>query len=125
VRNVRPIYTVLQQLGMPLYEAQSPDGYKNTKDAWLNPDAMTRRLSFATALANGRIPLSADPKSLRQGKSQPDRSQGSTIAISLDPIQLTQTLGNRFSLKTQQAIANNPPQLQSALLLGSPEFMHR
>jgi uncharacterized protein (DUF1800 family) len=125
VRNVRPIYTMLQQLGMPLYEAQSPDGYKNTKDAWLNPDAMTRRLSFATALANGRIPLSADPESLRQGKSQPDRSQGSTIATSLDPIQLTKTLGNGFSLKTQQAIANNPPQLQSALLLGSPESMHR
>jgi uncharacterized protein (DUF1800 family) len=126
VRNVRPIYTTLQQLGMPLYGCQSPDGYKNTKDAWLNPDAMTRRLSFATALASGRIPLSAAPsKSLGRERSPQGPSQGSPIAASLHPIQLTQTLGNGFSLKTQQAIANNPPQLQSALLLGSPEFMHR
>jgi uncharacterized protein (DUF1800 family) len=126
VRNVRPLYTMLQQLGMPLYGCQSPDGYKNTKEAWLNPDAMTRRLSFATALASGRIPLSASPpESLGRRAARQDRSQGSMIATALDPIQLTQTLGNGFSLKTQQAIANNPPALQSALLLGSPEFMHR
>jgi uncharacterized protein (DUF1800 family) len=126
VRNARPIYTALQQLGMPLYGCQSPDGYKNTKEAWLNPDAMTRRLSFATALASGRIPLSAVPtESLGNRTAQQDRVQGSMMAASLNPIQLTQTLGSGFSLKTQQAIANNPPALQSALLLGSPEFMHR
>ena len=50
-----PIIRLLQQLDMPFYCCLTPDGYKNTEDAWLNPDAMTRRISFATSLANGRI----------------------------------------------------------------------
>ncbi len=55
--NVRPLVNALNQLGMPLYGCQTPDGYKNTEAAWLNPDALTRRLGFATALASGRLPL--------------------------------------------------------------------
>jgi uncharacterized protein (DUF1800 family) len=89
---------VLQQLGMPLYGCQTPDGYKNTRAAWLNPDSMTRRLSFATSLA----------------RLKP-----------LDATQLIRTLGNPFSAQTSAAIAASPPQLQPALILGSPEFMHR
>ena len=55
--NVRPLVTALNQLGMPLYGCQTPDGYKNTEAAWLSSDALTRRLVFATALAAGRLPL--------------------------------------------------------------------
>jgi uncharacterized protein (DUF1800 family) len=88
----------LQQLGMPLYGCQTPDGYKNTQAAWLNPDNVTRRLSFATSLS----------------KMNP-----------LDAAQLSRTLGNAFSAQTTSVIATSPPQLQSALILGSPEFMHR
>ncbi len=89
---------ILQQLGMPLYGCQTPDGYKNTQAAWLNPDNMTRRLSFATSLS----------------KANP-----------LDAAQLSRTLGNVFSAQTTAAISASPTQLQSALILGSPEFMRR
>jgi uncharacterized protein (DUF1800 family) len=61
VKNVRPLSGILQQLGMPIYGYLTPDGYKNTADVWLNPDAMTRRISFATALASGRLPLTTLP----------------------------------------------------------------
>jgi uncharacterized protein (DUF1800 family) len=97
-RSPQPITNLLQQLGMPLYGCPTPDGYQNTKAAWLNPDSMTRRLSFATRLG--------------EQSSQP-------LA------QLSHTLGNRLSAQTQQAIATSPTVLQSALILGSPEFMHR
>ena len=92
---------------MPLYGCLTPDGYKNTEEAWLNPDAMTRRISFATSLANGRVPLT------------------SVSGTSIDPEQLSATLGNLFSTQTQQIIATSPKKLRSALILGSPEFMHR
>jgi uncharacterized protein (DUF1800 family) len=118
VRNVQPINAALRQLGMPLYGSLAPDGYKNTEDAWLNPDAINRRISFATALANGRLPLSAT-----QPKSLPPKQRNAALGTPVNPQQLTQTLGNGFSSKTQKAIANKPPNLQSALLLGSPEFM--
>ena len=57
VTNFQPLNNTLQQLGMPLYGCLTPDGYKNTQAVWLNPDALTRRLSFATTLASGRMPL--------------------------------------------------------------------
>jgi len=107
VNNFRPISGALQQLGMPLYGCLTPDGYKNTQSAWLNPDAMTRRLSFATALASGRMPLNT------LSKSQP-----------VDALRLANTLENDFSAQTQSAIVASPPQLRATLILGSPEFMH-
>ncbi|MGL5061932.1 MAG: DUF1800 domain-containing protein, partial [Microcoleus sp.] len=61
VENFQQLYGYLQQLGMPLYGCLSPDGYKNTQDAWLNPDAIARRLTFATALANDRLSLNSPP----------------------------------------------------------------
>ena len=57
--NVRPLVNALNQLGMPLYGCQTPDGYKNTEAAWLSPDALTRRLGFATTLASGRLRLAS------------------------------------------------------------------
>ena len=59
--NVLPLAGTMAQLGMPLYGCQTPDGYKNTRAAWLNPDAMMTRLSFATALGSGRLPLERPP----------------------------------------------------------------
>ncbi|MGM3308271.1 DUF1800 domain-containing protein [Anabaena sp. WFMT] len=61
LKNTRPIQELFAQLAMPLYRCPTPDGYKNTKEAWLNPDAMTRRLSFATAIANDSLLISSLP----------------------------------------------------------------
>lgn len=101
------VQNVLQQLGMPLFGCQTPDGYKNTQAAWLNPDGMTRSLSFATTFSK----LPADRK-------LQNTSSGNAV-------QLAQTVGDRFSSQTQQAIAASPPQLRTAIILGSPEFMRR
>ncbi|WP_315788160.1 DUF1800 domain-containing protein [Fischerella sp. JS2] len=117
VENFTPLANTLKQLGMPLYGCQTPDGYKNTQEAWLNPDAMTRRLNFATALASGRLRLAMPlnpTKNNQLSRNQP-----------VDALQLANTLGNSFSKKTQTAIASSPPQLRAALILGSPEFMYR
>jgi len=96
---------MLSQLGMPLYRCATPDGYKNTKEAWLNPGAIMRRTSFATVISRGN---------LNQGKPTPINHQ-----------QLSLTLGNNFSSKTQAVISNSPGNLQAALILGSPEMMEK
>jgi uncharacterized protein (DUF1800 family) len=121
----------LQQMGMPIYGCATPDGYKNTQEAWLNPDAMTRRLSLATALATGQILTPASALKTQKG-AKPEISN-LPISVSekqprwraVNAVQLANTLGNRFSEKTQQAIATSTPQLRAALILGSPEFMRR
>jgi uncharacterized protein (DUF1800 family) len=104
--NVGPLVNTMSQLGMPLYGCQTPDGYKNTQDAWLNPDALTRRIAFATALGQGRLPLGEPPAS-----------------APLDPARLQATLAGTLSRATLDIVARNPDNLRAAMLLGSPDFM--
>ncbi|MGD0074377.1 MAG: DUF1800 domain-containing protein [Candidatus Binataceae bacterium] len=131
VANFRLIAGTLSRLGMPFYGCLTPDGYKNTQDAWLNPDAMMIRLSLATGLASGRMPLNRAPIDPMGG----DERVTPVAAVSangpggaprpLDPFALMLTLGNGFSPRTIAAIESAPPELRAALILGSPEFMRR
>jgi uncharacterized protein (DUF1800 family) len=135
VNNVRPLLATLTRLGMPLYGCQSPDGYKNTEDVWLNPDALAQRISFATALGMGRIPLGKviddgvanDPtaRDATEPAANPaaDRA-GSDAGMPLDSTALLATLGDKISPEMQTRIAAaDPPTLRAALVLGGPDFM--
>lgn len=102
--DTRKIEGMLQQLGMPLYGCETPDGYKNTQAAWLSPEAIMRRISFATTIANGAL----------GGNSKP-----------ANPNQLTQTLGYALSGQTLTVLKNSPAPLQASAILGSPEMMMR
>lgn len=93
---------MIKQLGMSVYGCLTPDGYKNTQDAWLNPDAMIRRVSIATDIAKGK--LNGEP---------------------VDPVILAKTLEKSLKKKTKDVVKKNPPYLQAALMLGSPEMMYR
>jgi uncharacterized protein (DUF1800 family) len=98
--NVRPLLGAMVQLGMPLFGCLTPDGYKNTEDAWLSPDATTRRISFATALVRG--------------------SPGA-----VDDAHLEAIYGSALSEGTRAVINESPKGLRAALMLGSPDFMRR
>ncbi len=101
VDNFRPINGILNQLGMPLYGCITPDGYANTKDAWLNSDTMIRRSSLAVPLAGGLL-----------GRGQPVAAE-----------KLIETLGINFSATTLDVLANSEEEIKAALIFGSPEFM--
>ena len=146
IRNYRPLYGTMQILGMPLYACQTPNGYANTQDAWLNPDAMMTRLSFATALGSGNLPLENPPfeEDAAGGGAAPrpeppavPRKGGGKVNINFDPgprgpkmtppdpVQLAATLGDYFSPATASAVEASPTNLRAPLILGSPEFMKR
>ncbi len=144
IRNYRPLYGTMQILGMPLYACQTPNGYANTQDAWLNPGAMMTRLSFATALGSGNLPLENPPfeEDAAGGEMHREppvvpRKGGGKVNIKFnpgphgpkmtppDPVQLAATLGDYFSPATASAVEASPPQLRAPLILGSPEFMKR
>ena len=138
VANVAPLLTAMAQLGMPLYGCQTPDGYKNTEQAWLNPDALTRRIGFATALASGRLPLANRPAA---APALPAPALGEMMvagapatmapatpappARPLDAARLQDTLGAAISPRTRGAVAASAEPLRAAMLLGSPDFMQR
>jgi len=94
--EVRPVLGALDRLGMPLYGCQTPDGYKNTQAAWLNPDALSRRIGYATTLAQG-----------------------------VDAAVVQAALGESVSERTQGVVAASPQKIRTAMLLGSPDFMQR
>lgn len=104
-QNLMGLEQFLRLQGEPLYGCLTPDGYKNTKEAWLNPDSLLNRINFASLLTSGNF----------QGISSPAveyRQLGATIT------------GGKFSPRTIAVVTKNQAPLNSALLLGSPEFMH-
>ncbi|WP_413172971.1 DUF1800 domain-containing protein [Anabaena azotica] len=80
LNNTISISEFLNQSAMPLYRCPTPDGYKNTKEAWLNPDAMTRRLSFASAIANGSLKISSLPP-----QNNPDKVKAPKLRKTIPP----------------------------------------
>lgn len=101
--NYEPVLGFLKQSGEPLYGCVTPDGYKNTKDAWLNPDGLLKRISLATALSNGRLP--------------------GAHGYVPDPVRVMSAVKEELKPNTIALFNQTPEQLQTGLLLGSPEFM--
>jgi uncharacterized protein (DUF1800 family) len=148
ITNYRPLFGTMTLLGMAPYGHETPDGYANTREAWLNPEAMMTRLSFAIALGQGHLPLLAPPFEGGRGGPQfrvkfkggggggatmrelshPDNTAGRNRGFQMkppEPAQLDAALGGNLSANTREAIEAAPAQLHSALILGSPEFMVR
>jgi len=125
VRNFRPLLGAIARLGMPLYQCQTPDGYKNTQAAWLNPDAMMRRLDFATALGAGRLRLDAPPSDDGVGTGAVKGAAFGSAPEPADAAMLAATLGGNFGEQTAAAMEAAPEELRGAVILGSPEFMRK
>jgi uncharacterized protein (DUF1800 family) len=139
VNNVRPLLAAMNRMGMPLYGCQSPDGYKNTREVWLNPDALAQRLSFATGIGLGRSPLAMviddttnnDPYAAgapRDTGAAPAAVQATAVAEEppLNAETVLATLGSQISAQTRAKIASQGPSpLDASLVLGSPDFMRR
>ena len=147
ISNYRPLFGTMTLLGMAPYAHETPDGYANTREAWLNPDAMMTRLSFATALGQGHLPLLVPPfeagggaqfrvkfkgggggRATMRELSAPGNFSHRAKGFEMnppEPAQLDAALGGILSPLTRDAIEAAPAQLRSALILGSPEFMVR
>jgi uncharacterized protein (DUF1800 family) len=93
----------LREQGMPLYGCLTPDGYKNTRDAWVNPDTLLKRITFASKIAVGAVP--------------------EVPPYAIEYRRLGATLGGTFSGQTVRVVVKAPELLRPALLLASPEFM--
>jgi uncharacterized protein (DUF1800 family) len=101
--NLQTLSGAMATQGMPLYGCPTPDGYRNTEAAWLNPDGMTKRINFATTLTSARMGLSIPTEAL---------------ISHLGPLvsEATKVLARETA---------NDPALASALVLAGPSMMHR
>lgn len=102
--NTRPLTGWLSQQGMALFGCPTPNGYKYTQDAWLNPDALTRRVQLASNVANARLKLNES-------------------MVKVDWNTLRETFADQFSASTRAAIDAAPAPLRASMILASPELM--
>jgi uncharacterized protein (DUF1800 family) len=116
-RSPTPLLGTMAQLGMPLYLCPTPDGYKNTEEAWLSPGATVQRANFAVLVGNGAL----------QAYVPPDETPAAQLvsAPAPDAAALAHLLGPVLTDHTRAAIAESPPALRAALILGSPDFMRK
>ncbi len=47
---------LVAQLGQPIFGRQTPDGWPETADEWMNAGAILNRINFGFAVADGRVP---------------------------------------------------------------------
>jgi len=134
--NLRPALGALRQMGQPVYGCATPDGWQDTEAAWLNPNDMLQRVSFATALGAGRLPtiaaslakvdlVAAGDTEGRVQDAADDGARRAERSPPLDAAAILKTSGLSLSAETRAAIDAAPTPLKAALLLGSPEFMRR
>jgi uncharacterized protein (DUF1800 family) len=116
--NVRPLLGWIDRLGMPLFGCETPDGYKNTTEAWLSPDATMQRIAFAAAFARGAVPVASDSDDEVAGLAR-------HRPAAVDPKPLEATFGTALTPATRAVVDTAPPRQRAALILGSPDFMRR
>lgn len=97
--DTQMIQGALRNMGQPLYQCPTPNGYPNTKEQWLNPDALLKRIEFSKKLA-GFL----------------DKKNAASEILA--------SFGEAWSKTTLDAVNSAAPGLQPVLLFNSPEFLY-
>ena len=126
-QNSRPLIGTLHQLGQPLYGCVTPNGWANTQDEWLSPDALTARLNFAVALGGGWLPVSQAVDVMKQevemsAPQNPRQRPQRHDSVSLDNV--LAALGTRVPASTVAVARAAPVPLRAAVLLGCPQMQY-
>lgn len=117
ILNAAPMLGWLNRMGEGLYNRQTPDGYPLDQSAWASSGQMGTRFEIARTIGSGSAGLfKTDGATLTEAPAFPQLSN----ALFHDHLART------FSAQTMAALdAATSPQEWNALLLSSPEFMHR
>jgi len=91
----------LQRMGQPLYGYQTPNGYSDVAENWVNTGALLERMNFALALVSNRIPGTRADLS----KLMSDAKPGASIdkAKLLDRL-VSVIVGGEISAKTRETL---------------------
>ena len=144
--NMQPLANAMRQMGMPLYGAMPPTGYKWDAADWVSASAMINRMNFALSLAANRLPgvvtawggtngISPDFSTTPAPEIEEARLEHlliaggvsrSTRAAAVEQLQATQPNANKApTAKAASAALEREDRLLAGLLLGSPEFQRR
>jgi uncharacterized protein (DUF1800 family) len=144
IDNLQPLANALRQMGMPLYGAIPPTGYKWDAADWVSTAALVDRMNFALNLTANHLPGIATawsapaqcPSPLASPDAEEARIEHLLIAGNTSDATRSAAIG-QFEAQSAQLDARNPNPAKTAaaldradrliagLLLGSPEFQRR
>jgi uncharacterized protein (DUF1800 family) len=95
---------IVARLGQPIFGRQTPDGWPDRGDAWMNTGAILNRINFGLSLAGGQVPGAklANVPAFDALRSQPREQQVDAVIKSM--------LGGHVSQVTRDVLmsGNNP-----------------
>ena len=112
----------IARMGEPLYGFQTPNGYSDAAESWVNTGGLLERMNFGLALASNRIPgTRVDLAKLTVGET----SQAKVMDESLKTI-----LAGEISTATRETLLkqlgqSDPASKVVGLILGTPEFQRQ
>ena len=109
----------IARMGEPLYGFQTPNGYSDAAESWVNTGALLERMNFGLALANNRIPGTRVSLS---------KSNGDQTKVMDD--YLKTLLAGEISSPTRETLLKqldpaDPVTKVVGLILGTPEFQRQ
>jgi uncharacterized protein (DUF1800 family) len=114
------------QLGEPLFQKQTPDGYGERQEDWVNSGALLARMNFAVQLASGRMPgLAVD-----LDRVVPITDDHAELVSGVDKAVLGGAMSKQTRLTILKELADVPdPRIARALAvglaIGGPEFQRQ
>jgi hypothetical protein len=109
-------------MGEPLYGFQTPNGYPDAAESWVNTGSLLERMNFGLALAGNRVQgTRVDLAKLTNGQT----SQGKVMDDALKAI-----LAGEISPSTRETLLKQLDQADPVtkvvgLILGTPEFQRQ
>jgi len=109
----------IERMGEPLYGFQTPNGYSDAAESWVNTGGLLERMNFGLALANNRI----------QGTTVSLANTNGAQAKVMDEY-LKTILGGEISSATRETLLkqlepSDPATKVVGLILGTPEFQRQ
>jgi len=109
----------IERMGEPLYGFQTPNGYSDSAESWVNTGGLLERMNFGLALANNRV------QGTKVTLLKPNGDQSKVLDEYLQTI-----LDGDISASTKEALMkqlgqSDPPTKVVGLILGTPEFQRQ
>ena len=111
----------IARMGEPLYGHQSPNGYSDTAESWVNTGGLLERMNFGVALAANRIPGTRVDLPLVVKQTDKNRMVDESLRM---------ILAGEVSAATKETLLKQVDQADSVakvvgLILGTPEFQRQ
>ena len=109
----------IERLGEPLYGFQTPNGYSDAAESWVNTGGLLERMNFGLALANNRV------QGTRVNLSKANGDQSKVLDEYLQTILAGDISASTKDALMKQLAQSDPPTKVVGLILGTPEFQRQ